>query len=46
MNYIIFIYHILPNTRAPSQIADAPPPPSFLDHVPEVSRPDLPVNAV
>ena len=22
------------------------PPPKFLDHVPEVSRPDLPVNSV
>ena len=36
-------YRILPNTRASPQIEA---PPQFLDHIPEVSRPDLRVNAV
>ena len=38
-----FECRILPNTRASP---NRPPPPEFLDHLPEVSRPDLPINAV
>ena len=41
----IFLYRTLPNTHASP---NRHPPPSCLDlvHVPEVSRPDLPVHAV
>ena len=40
------IYRILPNTRASPNILAPPPPKNFWDHIPEVSRPDLRVNAV
>ena len=42
-NYHVSIYHILPNTcSSPKRRL----PPKFLDHIPEVSRPNLPVKAV